>query len=170
VPGQTGSASNGVLMNGDGYCLQAGPTLLVGFDGRRDGGTRWSLGSGVIPVQSAVSPRPQVTYQRITVHTVLPVAAPAAGAGAAGGAGLLLAGLLAGLLLVAGATLVFFGRRSRSRRHQAGRPVPDPVLRRAVAGDDGLYVVDVTAEVARRAAQGVVDGRPTEPLDVTSLL
>ena len=39
--------SNGVLMNGDGYCLQAGSPgagLLVGFDGQCDGGPgqRWA--------------------------------------------------------------------------------------------------------------------------------
>src|ERR1700744_1123893 len=39
VNGQQWSLTgNGVLMNGNGYCLQAGPPLLVGFDGQCDGG------------------------------------------------------------------------------------------------------------------------------------
>ncbi len=159
-----GRPANGVLMNGNGYCLQAGPPLAIGFDGQCDGqagqlwtyrattgqlmsvghgncavlggplvpgtpvvsgacagGTRWSLGSGVIPVQPAVSARPQATPGRVVVQ---PAAAPAAGAGAgaAAGGGLLLAALLAGLLLMTGATLVFFGRRSRTARRPAARP------------------------------------------------
>jgi hypothetical protein len=221
-----GVLMNGVLMNGNGYCLQAGPPLAIGFDGQCDGqagqlwtyrgatgqfasqtraasqtrvagaghgncavlggplvpgtpvvsgacagGTRWSLGSGVIPVQPAVSARPQATPGRVVVH---PAAAPAAGstadggAGAAAGGGLLLAALLAGLLLMTGATLVFFGRRSRAAR----RPAARPALGRAAdtPDDDGPYVVDVTDEVARRQrAQEVVDSRPTEPFDVSAL-
>jgi hypothetical protein len=41
-------AANGVLMNGNGYCLQAGPSasggLLIGFGGQCDGeaGQRWA--------------------------------------------------------------------------------------------------------------------------------
>ena len=163
-----GGPTSGVLMNGNGYCLQAGPPLAIGFDGQCDGqagqlwayrattgqlmsvghgncavlggplvpgtpvvsgacagGTRWSLGSGVIPVQPAVSARPQATPGRVVVQ---PAAAPAAGsaagagAGAAAGGGLLLAALLAGLLLMTGATLVFFGRRSRTARRDRPRP------------------------------------------------
>ena len=61
-----------------------------------------------------------------------------AGAGAAAGGGLLLAALLAGLLLMTGATLVFFGRRSRAgrppagrvARRWAGRPVPPTMTAR----------------------------------------
>ncbi|HEY1673768.1 MAG TPA: hypothetical protein VGG50_13695, partial [Streptosporangiaceae bacterium] len=39
-----GVRSSGVLMNGNGYCLQAGPTLLIGFDGQCDGqaGQLWT--------------------------------------------------------------------------------------------------------------------------------
>ena len=214
-------AASGVLMNGNGYCLQAGPPLAIGFDGQCDGqagqlwayrattgqlmsvghgncavlggplvpgtpvvsgacagGTRWSLGSGVIPVQPAVSARPQATPGRVVVQ---PAAAPAAGsaagagAGAAAGGGLLLAALLAGLLLMTGATLVFFGRRSRTARRD--RPTARPALGRPALGraadtpdDDGPYVVDVTDEVARRQrAQEVVESRPTEPFDVSAL-
>jgi Ricin-type beta-trefoil lectin domain len=177
-------ADHGVLMNGNGYCLQAGPTLAIGFDGQCDGqagqlwayrgttgqfasqtrvasqvrvagaghgncavlggplvpgtpvvsgscdgGTRWSLGSGVIPVQPAGSPRPQATPGRVVTHpaVALPASTTAGGTagggggpGAAAGGGLLLAALLAGLLLMTGATLVFFGRRSRA----AGRDRP----------------------------------------------
>jgi hypothetical protein len=165
-------AGHGVLMNGNGYCLQAGPTLAIGFDGQCDGqagqlwayrgttgqlagaghgncavlggplipgtpvvsgscdgGTRWSLGSGVIPVQPAGSPRPQATPGRVVTHpaVALPASTTAGGTagggggpGAAAGGGLLLAALLAGLLLMTGATLVFFGRRSRA----AGRDRP----------------------------------------------
>ena len=105
------------------------------------GGTRWSLGSGVIPVQPAVSARPQATPGQVVVQ---PAAAPAAGsaagagAGAAAGGGLLLAALLAGLLLMTGATLVFFGRRSRAARRDrpprgrrwAGRPTPPTMTAR----------------------------------------
>lgn len=175
-------AGHGVLMNGNGYCLQAGPPLAVGFDGQCDGtagqlwtyraatgqfasqtgeasqtgvtgpghgncavlggplvpgtpvvsgacagGTRWSLGSGVIPVQPAVSARPQATPGQVVVQ---PAAAPAAGsaagagAGAAAGGGLLLAALLAGLLLMTGATLVFFGRRPRTARRDRPTALP----------------------------------------------
>jgi hypothetical protein len=224
-----GVQMTGVLMNGNGYCLQAGPTLLIGFDGQCDGqagqlwtyrgttgqlasqtggasqtraagpghgncavlggplvpgtpvvsgpcagGTRWSLGSGVIPVQPAVSARPQATPGRVVAH---PAAAPPAstiagstadgGAGAAAGGGLLLAALLAGLLLMTGVTLVYFGRRSRRSRPFA-HPAVGPAA--GAAHDDGPYVVDVTDEVAQRQrAQGEVDARPTEPFDVSSL-
>jgi hypothetical protein len=229
--GQQWTLAGHVLMNGNGYCLQAGPRLAIGFDGQCDGqagqlwtyrattglftsqtavasqtsgasqasaghgncavlggplvpgtpvvsgacsgGTRWSLGSGVIPVQPAASPRPQATPGRVAVQ---PAAVPAAGntagtsagAGAAAGGGLLLAALLAGLLLMTGATLVFFGRRSRAAR----RPAARPALGRAAGtpDDDGPYVVDVTDEVGgRQRAQEVVDSRPTEPFDVSSL-
>jgi hypothetical protein len=204
---------NGVLMNGNGYCLQAGPTLLVGFSGQCDGGpgqqwtyhgatgqlagdgtetcavlggplapgtpvtdgacasgTVWSLGSGVIPVPAVSSKAGPAKAEppRAAVHTATATAPPvtaAASPGGAGYSGLPLAALLTGLLLVAGATLVFFGRRSRSRGH----PAPGQAGRQA-ADDTGPYVVDVTAEVARRRARGLVDTRPTEPLDVTSLL
>ena len=113
--------------------------------GACDGGTRWSLGSGVIPVQPAGSPRPQATPGRVVAQ---PAAAPARRhhhrehrrwwRGAAAGGGLLLAALLAGLLLMTGATLVFFGRRSRAARRAgwprgrrwAGRPIPPTMTAR----------------------------------------
>jgi hypothetical protein len=159
---------------GRGSCAVVSGPLVPGtpvVTGACAGGTRWSLGSGVIPVQPAVSARPQATPGRVVAH---PAAVPAAGstagggAGAAAGGGLLLAALLAGLLLMIGATLVFFGRRSRA----AGRPAARPALGRAAdtPDDDGPYVVDVTDEVARRQrAQEVVDSRPTEPFDVSAL-
>jgi hypothetical protein len=223
-----GVPMNGVLMNGNGYCLQAGPTLAIGFDGQCDGqagqlwtyraatgqlasqtrvasqtsgasqisagpgscavvsgplvpgtpvvsgacagGTRWSLGAGVIPVQAAGSPRPQATPGRVAVHPAVPAAGNTAGTSAAGGGGLLLAALLAGLLLMTGATLVFFGRRSRraGRSRPSARPAVGPAA--STPHDDGPYVVDVTNEVAQRQrTQGVVDTRPTEPFDVSSL-
>ena len=91
--------------------------------GSCDGGTRWSLGSGVIPVQPAGSPRPQATPGRMVTHpaAALPASTTTGstadgGAGAAAGGSLLLAALLAGLLLMTGATLVFSGRRSRAAR------------------------------------------------------
>jgi hypothetical protein len=156
--------SNGVLMNGNGYCLQAGAPLLVGFDGQCDGGpgqlwsyrgttgqlasrgstdctvlsgplapgtpvvggacaggTRWSFGSAAVsPVRSA-APRPQTTPRRVPVQLPGQAATPATPAATArtSWAGLPIGVLLAGLLLVAGAILVFFGRRSRtaSGRH-----------------------------------------------------
>ena len=216
-------AGHGVLMNGNGYCLQAGPPLAIGFDGQCDGqagqlwtyrgatgqlasqsgpghgncavlggplipgtpvvsgacagGTRWSLGSEVIPVQPGASPRPQATPGRAAVHpaAALPAGSTAGGgAGAAAGGGLLLAALLAGLLLMTGATLVFFGRRSQraGRSRPSARPPVGPAVGPAASAplDDGPYVVDVTDEVAeRQRAQGVVDTRPTEPFDVSSL-
>jgi hypothetical protein len=151
--------SNGVLMNGNGYCLQAGAPLLVGFDGQCDGGpgqlwsyrattgqlasrgstdctvlsgplapgtpvvggtcqggTRWSFGSAAVtPVRSA-APQPQTTPHRVSVQLPGQAATPATPAATASTswAGLPIGVLLAGLLLVAGATLVFFGRRSRT--------------------------------------------------------
>ena len=153
--------SNGVLMNGNGYCLQAGAQLLVGFDGQCDGGpgqlwsyrgttgqlasrastdctvlsgplapgtpvvggacdggTRWSFGSAAVtPVRSA-APQPKTTPRRVSVQVPAQAATPAATARTSR-ASLPIGALLAGLLLVAGATLVFFGRRSRtaSGRH-----------------------------------------------------
>src|ERR1700735_1798502 len=39
-----GVPSTGVLLNGNGYCLQAGPPLAIGFDGQCDGqaGQLWT--------------------------------------------------------------------------------------------------------------------------------
>jgi hypothetical protein len=156
--------SNGVLMNGNGYCLQAGAPLLVGFDGQCDGGpgqlwsyrgttgqlasrgstdctvlsgplapgtpivggacesgTRWSFGSAAVtPVRSA-APQPKTTPRRVPAQLPGQAATPATPAATArtSWAGLPIGVLLAGLLLVAGAILVFFGRRSRtaSGRH-----------------------------------------------------
>jgi hypothetical protein len=173
VARQTGAASQASA--GHGSCAVVSGPLVPGAPvatGACDGGTRWSLGSGVIPVQPAASPRPQATPGRVAVHpaAVLPAgntAGTSAGAGAAAGGGLLLAALLAGLLLMTGATLVFFGRRSRAARRPAA---PSALGRAADTPDDGPYVVDVTDEVAQRQrAQGVVDARPTEPFDVSSL-
>jgi hypothetical protein len=155
--------SNGVLMNGNGYCLQAGAPLLIGFDGQCDGepgqlwsyrgttgqlasrgstdctvlsgplapgtavadgacdgGTRWSFGSAAgAPVRSA-APQPATTPHRVSVQVPAQAATPAATARTSWAA-LPIGALLAGLLLVTGATLVFFGRRSRtaSGRHSA---------------------------------------------------
>jgi hypothetical protein len=112
---------------GHGNCAVLGGPLIPGtpvVSGSCDGRTRWSLGSGVIPVQPAGSPQPQATPGQVVTHpaAALPAAASSAdgSAGAAAGGGLLLAALLAGLLLMTGATLVFFGRRSRA----AGRDRP----------------------------------------------
>jgi hypothetical protein len=165
---QTGAASQASA--GHESCAVVSGPLVPGAPvatGACDGGTRWSLGSGVIPVQPAASPRPQATPGRVVVQPAAPAAGSTAdgGAGAAAGGGLLLAALLAGLLLMTGATLVYFGRRSR--RAGRSRPALGPA---ADTPDDGPYVVDVTDEVAQRQrAQGVVDPRPTEPFDVSSL-
>jgi hypothetical protein len=179
--GTTGQFTSQVKVGstGHGNCAVPGGPLVPGtpvVSGACDGGTRWSLGSGVIPVQPAGSPRPQAAPGRVVVHpaAALPAAGSTAasgtGAGAAAGGGLMLAALLAGLLLMTGATLVFFGRRSRAARRD--RPAALPALGQAAGTphDDGAYVVDVTDEVARRQrAQGVVDSRPTEPFDVSAL-
>jgi hypothetical protein len=114
-------------------------------------------------------------------------AGPAAGQ-ASGGT----AALMTGGLLVFGGLLVLAGRRSR--RRAAGGPARAPEGTERAAGetgrarsagaeavrvrgwatgreDDGPYVVDVTEEVRRRrAAPAVVDLRPTEPFDVSSIL
>jgi hypothetical protein len=197
-------AANGVLMNGNGYCLQAGSAasggLLIGFGGQCDGeagqlwayhgptgqlagsgdcavlngplapgtpvvsgtcagGTRWSFGTAAVaPAHSG--PQPRATPHRVVVPAVT---APPVAAAQPGGvwSGLPLAILLAGLLVVIGATLVLFGRRSRKATRP--RPEPHPGLDRT-ADDSGPYVVDVTDEVARRrAAQEVADTRPTMP-------
>jgi Ricin-type beta-trefoil lectin domain len=167
--------TTGQLMNtGQGDCAVLGGPLVPGtpvVSGACAGGTRWSLGSGVIPVEPAVPARPQAAPGRVVVHpaTVLPAAGSGTGASAAAGGGLLLAALLAGLLLITGATLVYFGRRSR--RAGRSRPSAHPAVGPAAgAPDDGPYVVDVTGEVAQRQrAQGEVDARPTQPFDVSSL-
>ncbi len=142
---QTSGASH--TSAGHGSCAVVGGPLVPGApvaSGACDGGTRWSLGSGVIPVQPAVSARPQATPGQVAVHPAVPAAGntagSSAGAGAAGGGGLLLAALLAGLLLMTGATLVFFGRWSRraaGRGRPRGRPGPGgqrPPRRRPLRG------------------------------------
>ena len=219
-PRGDGVPASGVLMNGNGYCLQAGPPLAIGFDGQCDGqaGQLWAYraATGLLqpdrgradwPARPAPEPRncavlggplvpgtPVVSRGLRRGDAVEPglrgdpgparglgpaagdtgagggpagggrplVSTAGGGAGAAAGGGLLLAALLAGLLLMTGATLVFFGRRSRAARRD--RPAARPALGRAAdtPDDDGPYVVDVTDEVARRQrAQEVVDSRPT---------
>ena len=62
--------------------------------------------------------------------------------------------------------------RARTDRSRSGSAEAVRVRGWATArADDGPYVVDVTEEVRRRrAAAEVVDLRPTEPFDVSSIL
>ncbi len=212
-----GVPMNGVLMNGNGYCLQAGPRAgdRVRWAVRRPGravvdlsrydraaherGPRKLRGAGR-PAGPRYPGRQRGLRRRDAVEPGrrgdpgpargvgpaagdtragggppepgLPAAGSAAGLapGPAAGGGLLLAALLAGLLLMTGATLVFFGRRSRraGRSRPAAHPAAGPAT--GAPHDDGPYVVDLTDEVAQRQrAQGEVDARPTEPFDVSSL-
>jgi len=74
-------------------------------------------------------------------------------------------------LVVFGGLLVLVGRRTRRGGRtapEAGPGRPGPRARRL--DDSGPYVLDVTEEVRRRrAGQRMVDARPTEPFDVSSI-
>ncbi|HEX4254237.1 MAG TPA: hypothetical protein VH089_04060, partial [Streptosporangiaceae bacterium] len=117
----------------------------------------WSFGAS-----AAGPPAPKPTPRRVTARPAkTAVTGPAAGLGGGEQAVLMTVGLA-----VFGALLVLAGRRSR-RGGQARRAGPTAGGR---LDDSGPYVVDVTEEVRRRrAARGVVDARPTEPFDVSSI-
>ncbi len=206
---------NGVLMNGNGYCLEAGSgdRLFIGFDGQC-GGTavsqRWAFSGGQLRSRAAAvcaapagslmpgtaivtgacgraqwgfgagpagtsAPKPgarPVTARPATQPSITAGAAktavtgPAAGTGGGEQAVLMTVGLA-----VFGGLLVLAGRRSRRGRRATPEAGPRrPGARAGHLDDSGPYVVDVTEEVRRRrAAQGVVDARPTEPFDVSSI-
>ncbi len=190
--------SNGVLMNGDGYCLQAaspGAGLLVGFDGQCDGGPgqRWAYhGTGGQFAGDA------------GICAVL-------GGPLAPGATVTSGTCAGGTAWTFGAVVAPAHRVSPRPRATPGRVVVHPATAPPAAaaarpdttiwsglplaallaglllvtgvtlvlfgrrpgrgpGDSGPYVVDVTDEVARRQpAQEVADTRPTKPFDVRSL-
>jgi hypothetical protein len=204
---------NGVFMNGNGYCLEAGTgdRLYLGFDGQcggtarsqqwafRDGqwhrratavcaapagslapGTAivagacdrasWSFGASAAAASApAASARPgaarPATQPSEKAHQAnTAVAGPAAGQGGGEQAALMTAGLVlfGGLLVLVG----WWSRRGR-RARVAG---PGGLTAGGRLDDSGPYVVDVTEEVRRRPPpQSVVDTRPTEPFDVSSI-
>ncbi len=209
---------DGVFMNGNGYCLEAGTgdRLYLGFDGQCGGaaasqlwafsggqlrsraaavcaapagplapGTaivagacgraQWSVGtSAAAPLAPTARPRP-VTAGPATQPSVKPgrAARTAAAEPAAGQASGQQAVLMTVGLVLFGVLLVLVGRRRGGQRSgEAGGAGDAERAERADRGqaaldDSGPYVVDVTKEVRRRAAQGV-DSRPTEPFDVSS--
>jgi hypothetical protein len=178
--------------------LAAGTAAAITMTGRVPAGVRPGRSYRVTATASVqgTSPAPdakpaqvaaRVTVGRGTQPSVksksgAAAAGPTAGQASGGTAALMTAGLL-----VFGGLLVLAGRRSR--RRAAGGPARAPEGTRRAVGetgqaeavrvrgwatareDDGPYVVDVTEEVRRRrAAPAVVDLRPTEPFDVSSIL
>jgi hypothetical protein len=108
---------------------------------------------------------PQVAAAPATKDSAKAGAADTAAAGPAAGQGDgELAVLMTAGLLGFGGLLVAVGRRSR-------RPGRTGTNQRAgVLDDDGPYVLDVTEEARRRrAAREVVDARPTETFDGSSI-
>jgi hypothetical protein len=199
---------DGVLMNGNGYCLEAGTgdRLFIGFDGQCSGaasgqqfvfrggqlrrraatdcaapagplvaGTtivtgacgrpRWSFGPGAAPGAAPKRVTPQVAAAPATKDSAKAGAADTAAAGPTTGQGDgELAVLLTAALLGFGGLLVAVGRRSR-------RPGRTGTSHRAgVLDHDGRHRLDVTEEARRRrGARPVMDARPTEPFDGSSI-
>jgi hypothetical protein len=179
--------------------LEPGTAIVTGACGRAPWSFGASAAGTPAPKPSSrpVTARPATQPSVKAGAAKTAATGPAAGQGGGEQAVLMTVGLLVfgGLLVLVGRRSRGGGRTARAARtERAGGPEPTgragrgghrrgadgagtaaggrirPGARAGHLDDSGPHVVDVTEEVRqRRAARGVVDTRPTEPFDVSSI-